>query len=150
MANNGRPPKPNEIKRATGNPGQRKLPELATVQILPAATAIPEPPADLQDEGRELWHKAWAMAITWLSPQSDMQAIIHACRCADDVAVARSRYRATTDPADARALVAVSKTYTDALSALGFDPTSRSRLGVAEVKKQSVLDELIARRQAKT
>lgn len=149
MAHNGRPPKPNEIKRATGNPGQRKLPELASVQILPMASEIPDPPADLQTEGRALWDKAWGMAITWLSPQSDLQSIIHACRAADDVAVARARYRATTDPADARALVAVSKTFTDALSALGFDPTSRSRLGVAEVKKQSVLDELIARRASK-
>jgi len=32
---------------------------------------------------------------------------------------------------------------------LGFDPTSRSRLGVAEVKRASALDNLIAKRQAK-
>ena len=34
-------------------------------------------------------------------------------------------------------------------SALGFDPTARSRLGLAEVKRQSKVEELQARRQAR-
>jgi P27 family predicted phage terminase small subunit len=34
-------------------------------------------------------------------------------------------------------------------SALGFDPTARSRLGLAEVKRQSKLEELSAARQAR-
>ena len=47
---------------------------------------------------------------------------------------------------DLRALVAVQKSLSDALSTLGFDPTARSRLGLAEVKRASKLDELRARR----
>jgi hypothetical protein len=35
------------------------------------------------------------------------------------------------------------------LSALGFDPTARSRLGVAEVRRASALDELITKRSAR-
>jgi phage terminase small subunit len=113
------------------------------------ATKIPDAPADLGKDGLELWGRAWSMAITWLSPDSDLSTIENTCRAADDLASARARYRATTEPADARAVVALSKTFTDALSSLGFDPTARSRLGVAEVKRASALDNLIAKRQAK-
>lgn len=142
----GRKPKPNEIKRAIGNPGQRPLPALATVSALPMSREIPPAPDYLQTEGRRLWERAWAQAITWLSPDSDMQAIETACRLADANVAAQNKYMATLEAADARGFVAVNKAFRESLSALGFDPTSRSRLGVAEVQKQSALDELIARR----
>jgi hypothetical protein len=78
-----------------------------------------------------------------------MQAIENAAKLADDLQMARNKYRATLDAADGRLLVHINKSFVDALSALGFDPTSRSRLGVAEVKRVSALDELIAKRQKK-
>ena len=146
MARTGRPPKPAEVKRATGNPGKRPIPKLAEVTVLPMAPRTPPPPDGLGDDGVKLWNSAWGHAITWLSPDSDWHAITLAAQLADDLAAARSRYRVTTDPADGRILVNLSKAYADALSALGFDPTSRSRLGVAEVRKASALDELLARR----
>jgi hypothetical protein len=145
----GRPPKPNELKRATGNPGRRALPELAVVTLLPMADQTPKAPEGLQEAGLQLWESAWANAITWLSTASDMQAIENAAKLADDLQMARNKYRATLDAADGRLLVHINKSFVDALSALGFDPTSRSRLGVAEVKRVSALDELIAKRQKK-
>ena len=145
----GRPPKPNELKRATGNPGRRALPELAVVTPLPMADQTPKAPEGLQEAGLQLWENAWAHAITWLSTASDMQAIENAAKLADDLQMARNKYRATLDAADGRLLVHINKSFVDALSALGFDPTSRSRLGVAEVKRVSALDELIAKRQKK-
>lgn len=149
----GRPPKPLEQKRRTGrssgrDSGGRKLPEIAEVVSLPAASAGgPEPPTDLLLDGRRLWTRAWDTAITWLSPASDMEAVEQACRLADDIATARERFRATRDPADGRLVVALHKELASALSALGFDPTARSRLGVAEVKRASALEDLIARRK---
>lgn len=122
------------------------MPAEGQVVALPMAGDVPECPSDFGLDAQQLWKRAWDAAITWLSPDSDREAIEQACRLADDVAAARRRYRATTDPADARALVALSKALTDGLSALGFDPTSRARLGVAEVKRASALDELIAKR----
>jgi hypothetical protein len=110
------------------------------------ADGTPEPPADIGLEGRDLWGRAWAAAVTWLSPDTDMTAVVGACRLADDLEVARRRYRATSDPGDGRAVVALSRELTAALSVLGFDPTARARLGVAEVKKLSALEELMARR----
>ena len=142
----GRPPKPVEVKRATGNPGRRELPDLAVITPLPMAIETPKPPMGLGVDGLRLWERAWDSAITWLSPQSDMEAIENAAVLADAVAAARKKYLATLEAADGRAFVQINKAFTDSLTSLGFDPVSRSRLGVAEVKKMSALDELIAKR----
>jgi hypothetical protein len=147
VARTGRPPKPVEVKRRTGNPGKRPLPKPSNVVALPPAAGIPAYPADLGLAGKRLWDRAWKAAITWLSPDSDGESVEEACRLADDLATARTRFRATTDPGDLRALVAASKQFTDALSVLGFNPTARARLGVAEVKRVSALEELVAKRQ---
>ena len=143
----GRPPKPNELKRLLGNPGQRPLPDIASITHLPMAREIPAPPANLAESGTALWNRAWAMAITWLSPVSDIEAIKNAAELADATETARARYMATHEPIDAKAYVAVNKAYTDALSSLGFDPISRSRLGVAEVRAATSMDKLLERRQ---
>jgi phage terminase small subunit len=148
----GRPPKPLEQKRRTGrSPGRdtggRKLPSPSNVVALPPAVGVPPYPADLGLAGKRLWDRAWKAAITWLSPDSDGESVEEACRLADDLATARTRFRATTDPGDLRALVAASKQFTDALSVLGFNPTARARLGVAEVKRVSALEELVAKRK---
>jgi len=145
----GRPPKPAELKRITGNPGKRALPELAAVTPLPMATKIPDPPVDLGVEGKRAWDNCWSLAITWLSPDSDLQAITNVCRLADDLQAARTKFHATLDNGDGRLVATLSKSFTDALTSLGFDPVSRSRLGVAEVKRVSALDQLIQQRQAK-
>lgn len=142
----GRPPKPVEVKRATGNPGQRKLPDLAVVTLLPMAHKIPEMPEGLGVDGARFWERAWSQAITWLSPDSDREAIENVARLADALTASRKKYLATLEAADGRAFVQINKAFTDGLTSLGFDPVSRSRLGVAEVKKISALDELIAKR----
>lgn len=146
MARTGRPPKPVEVKRRAGNPGRRPLPDPAQVIALPMADGVPEVPLDFGLDAARMWERAWGSAIHWLSPDSDMEAVEQACRLVDDVAIARERYRATRDPGDLRGLVSVQKLLHEALSCLGFDPTARSRLGLAEVKRASKLDELRARR----
>lgn len=154
MATRGRPPKPLEQKRLTGrtpttDSGGRPLPKLAEIVLLPQADGMPDFPADLSEAGRDLWRRVWQDGITWISPKTDAQAAEEACRAADDVAIARERYRATRDPKDASALVSLGKRLDDALSMLGFNPTARSRLGVAEVRRVSALDELIERRASR-
>ena len=146
----GRPPKPLKRHRRVGRGnGTRKAngaPLPAVVTPLPMAPGVPETPGDLEAAGRILWHRAWATGITWVSPLADLTTIEETCRLVDDLALARNRYRATTEPADARAVAALHKLLAESLSALGFDPTARARLGVAEVKRVSVLDELLERR----
>lgn len=150
----GRPRKPLEQKRKTGrtmttDSGGRPLPELANVTILPMAEGIPTPPSDLGLHGRELWEKAWDRAVTWLSPISDMKQVEHACKVADDLALAREVYRTTRDAQDGRLVVALNKSFIEALASLGFTPVSRSQLGVAEVRRVSALEQLIATKRTK-
>ena len=147
-----RPPKPAEIKRATGrapgrDSGGRLLNELSVVTSLPMAFEKPEAPAMLGSEGNKLWDRVWDSAITWLSPQSDMSAIENACLLSDAVSSARTKYMATLESADARAYVAINESFVKSLSSLGFDPVSRSKLGVAEVQRVSAIDQLLAKRQ---
>lgn len=143
----GRPPKPTEVKRRLGNPGKRALPAEGTVVHLPMAEGVPECPADFGLEARRLWERIWQTGITWISPTSDAEAAEQACRLADDVAVARERYRATREPADGRMVATFHRELASALSALGFDPAARTRLGVAEVTRVSKLEALRAKRE---
>lgn len=150
----GRPRKPIEQKRKTGrtpttDSGGRKLPDVTNVTILPMADGTPTPPIDLGLAGRELWEKAWDRAITWLSPTSDIKQVEQACRIADDLSLARTIYNTTRDSQDGRLVVALNKSYSDALASLGFTPVSRSQLGVAEVKRVSALEQLIASKRTK-
>lgn len=142
MPRTGRPPVPNEIKRRNGNPGKRALPKEGTVVELAPAAGVPDVPEDLGNDGAALWERAWNTAITWLSPLSDTAAVEHACRLADDLAFARQMYRVTGDPKDGRLVASLSKEFANALAALGFDPASRTRLGVAEVTRVSKLQKL--------
>jgi hypothetical protein len=123
------------------------LPELANVTILPMADMKPEPPAMLGEDGKLFWNRIWDNAITWLSPVSDLSAIENAAKLADAVTAARTKYMATLESADGRAYVQINKAFTDSLASLGFDPVSRSRLGVAEVKRVSAIDQLLEKRQ---
>ncbi len=143
----GRPPLPAEVKRLSGrSPGRdsggRPLPDLATVSTLRQADGTPDYPEGIGPAGAALWRRAWSAAITWLSPDIDNEAVERACRLADVAAIAQQRYQATTDPKDATAVIKASHELGIALAELGFTPVSRSRLGVAEVKKISKLDEL--------
>lgn len=151
MAPVGRPPSPIEHHRRVGRGGTKKadgrpLPVTGEIVALPQANGAPDLPAEVGEHGAELWRQIWQQGLTWISPQTDMAAAIEACRVADDLAVARRRYRATSDPKDASALAAMGKRFDEALSVLGFNPTARSRLGVAEVKRVSALDKLLERR----
>jgi hypothetical protein len=143
----GRPPVPAEVKRARGTARPDRMPDESNVLQLPGAIDTPQAPVGLGLEGMSLWKQIWEGALLWLSPRTDMAAIEEACRLEDDVAIARMRYRATSDPRDARALFALNKALTSALSSLGFDPAARTRLGVAEVKAASAIEKLLERKE---
>ena len=150
----GRPPKPTELKRKMGNPGRRPLPTLATVTALqPASTA----PDHLTPKSQELWDKLRSTAF-WISntDESNLQLL---CEKLDR----RDEYNAKLQASDfvlytdkgyayANPLVGMISTIeteiTKLFSLLGLTPTDRTRLGVAEVKARSALDELIAKRNS--
>ena len=161
MTARGRPPKPIELKRRTGNPGRRPLPDKnKTIALVPSAGA--PVPVTLMAAGREVWHRAQEHAI-WLS-RLDLMLLEILCRAVDQHdemsrIVAEDGFtqiepivtpaghvvgeKKTSHPL-LKELRALEKQIQSTAGALGFDPTARSRLGLAEVKRQSKLEELQA------
>jgi hypothetical protein len=68
------------------------------------------------------------------------------CEAYDERTSLRAQVMTDGDWRDRVGLRSLESQITSMLSALGFNPTDRTRLGFAEVKAHSVLDELIARR----
>ena len=143
MANMGRPPKPIEQKRLTGNPGKRALPDIATVQQIERATTIPEPGRPLLKYGRELWDKVWDAGLNWISPTTDMELLLMTCELVDERWNLRVKVMQNDDSRMRRGLRDLDRLIIGNLSLLGFTPSDRSRLGLAEVKAQSKYQQLM-------
>lgn len=146
MAQMGRPPKPAEIKRLTGNPGKRKLPNEREIVLLPAALEAPEPTRPLLRYGREVWDKVWEVGVNWISPNTDIELLLMTCEMIDERWNLRVKVMQTDDPKLRRGLRELDKQIINNLSLLGFTPADRSRLGWAEVKAKSKLEELLAKK----
>jgi len=149
------PRKPNELKRAQGNPGGRKLPELASVLSLPQ---VSNAPAHLSDPMKQLWddireRASWiaetdASSLQLLCEKFDRRSELQAKLQASDYVLYTDKGYAYANPLVGM-LSTVETEIFKILGSLGLTPSDRSRLGVAEVKRASALDELIAKRQAK-
>lgn len=146
MAQMGRPPKPVEQKRLTGNPGKRKLPNEGEIVLLPAATEIPEPSRPLMKYGREVWDTVWNVGVNWISPNTDVELLLMTCEMVDERWNLRVKVMQTDDPKLRRGLRELDRIIIGNLSLLGFTPADRTRLGWAEVKTQSKLEMLLAKK----
>lgn len=137
----GRPPKPAEQKRLLGNPGKRPLPSGLTVIPAVDIEKIADGPivAALVESG----------ATPWIG-QSDMPTVRLAQRLWDDMERLRSALDDEFHPKTHAAYIATIKELGVCLSKLGLSPSDRSRLGVAEVKARSKLEELMDRRRTRT
>lgn len=142
MATNGRPPKPTELKRALGNPGKRALPEKGQLIPLPAAVSTPEPSRPLGKYGRQLWDDVWGIGGLWISPNTDAELLLMTCEMIDERWNLRVKVMSAGDPRERRALRDIDRLIVSNLSLLGLTPADRTRLGVAEVKRVSKLEEL--------
>ncbi len=131
-----------------GNPGKRPLPKDSELQALPAAKDIPEPYRPLLKPGTELWNRCWSMGATWISPEADAEILLMTCEMVDERWNLRIKAMNNDDMSMGRRVDRLTGLITQNLSLLGFTPTDRSKLGVARVKVESKLEELIARRNA--
>jgi hypothetical protein len=148
MSRMGRPPKPIEQKRLLGNPGKRALPQEGSLVLLPSMYEIPETPRPLVTKAaRDLWERTWSMGQTWLSPSTDIELLLMTCEMIDERWNLRIKVLQDNRPEERRGLRELDKQIINNLSLLGFTPTDRSRLGVAEVKRVSKLEELRAKRE---
>lgn len=142
----GRPTKPIEQKRLLGNPGRRPLPESSALVQINGVTEIPEPARPLLKYGREFWDKIWSMGSTWISFNSDSELLLMTCEMIDERWNLRIKVMQSDEPRLRRGLRELDRQIISNLSLLGFTPSDRSRLGVAEVKAASKLEELKLRK----
>lgn len=133
----GRKPKPTEQKRRTGNPGKRALPDARTLKPVPAVDSSAVELTPLQALERAL-----GAGSHWLA-ESDAPTIVLARDALEMYAELREDPKAK--PSD---VVAAGKWVQSLFGDLGFSPSERSRLGLAEVKAASVLEDLRARRSS--
>lgn len=151
------PPKtPREVKKARGTLRPDRDPQPLT--IIAAVPYDTEPPATLADEGIREWRHVLA-SCPWIGP-SDLRNLRLFCEAIDRrslllAELADQGYVLYTDKGYAYlnpahgALATTEAQITKWLSLLGLSPSDRSRLGVAEVKARSKLEELRSRREAK-
>jgi phage terminase small subunit len=137
------PPKPIERKRKTGNPGKRALPAVGTLIALPMAEQVPEPPRPLGPEGTKLWNRIWENGKTWISPISDIELVLLMCESMDERTQLRLIVLRGSDWRDRVALRSLESQLVSMISALGMNPTDRSKLGVAEIKAKGKLEALL-------
>jgi P27 family predicted phage terminase small subunit len=151
----GRPAKPVERKRKAGNPGKRRLPAPARAELV--AAGVPPTPRDLGPAGTQAWTRIWTAGADWLSPSTDFDFLVLIAEAYDTRALIKQALESepvfgTTD----KGFIHVHPGYaalrnTDAqiarwLGLCGFTPSDRTRLGLAEVKRQTNLAALLAKR----
>lgn len=170
MSQTGRPPKSIEQKRLTGNPGRRPLPARSSMIALEPASDVPPVPVSLKEHGRARWTEIWSSpARAWLARDIDIIRVSTVCQLADDIAnyrrlidgmgpvlletvvtatgVVTGEKKIVPNPL-VKMLREAEKNLDRELTTLAFDPVSRARLGLAEVKRQTILEQLITGRQA--
>jgi hypothetical protein len=113
------------------------------------ADALPEPSRPLAKYGTDLWERVWELGVNWISPNTDYELLLMTCELVDERWNLRARVLQSNDRQERRQLLELSRLIISNLSLLGFTPTDRSRLGLAEVKAQSKIAEMQARRAAR-
>lgn len=134
----GRPPKPTEQKRRTGNPGRRKLPN--TQLEIVNTPQVPQPHRPLGPAGEAFWKRVWAVGFAWISQHTDIELLQMVSELIDERQSLRMKVLVDQDWRDRTALRALDAQVLDCLSLLGFTPVDRARLGFVEVKIQNELD----------
>lgn len=153
----GRPPKPVERIRATARNSTHKAdgrPLPAVRETIVKDVLVPDKPGDLGERGSREWDSIWLAGSSWLAPAQDYRWVEIICRAYDDIEGFRAKVaemgltvkgsmgQITANPLIMeirRAEAQIMK----ALSTLGFSPSDRARLGLAEIKVRSKLEEMM-------
>lgn len=139
------PGKPAEEKRRIGS---RNYKPGDNVILLEAADGVPEPIRRLGDSGLNLWVRVWSMGVNWISPRTDIELLQITCEQLDERDSLRDYVLENVDAWHERsALRELEKSIRSNLSLLGFTPTDRMKLGVAEVQALNKLEKLRAKHE---
>ena len=138
------PPKPNEVKKKIGSKNYK---EPVTDVVLPMSEETPEPLRPLELSGKALWNRIWHGAQLWLSNRTDVELVQLVCEQLDERDLLRAFVLENMEAWHERAaLRQLEKDIASNLGQLGFSPAERTRLGLAEVKRQSKLEELMSKK----
>ena len=134
MARTGRPPKPVEQKKRQGTYRKDRDPSSGALAVVPpiGSDMVELDPVVALDA-------VLSAGVHWIASTDSMKVALLR-EAMEDYARLRAAGAAPKDVREGRAEVA------KLLSELGFDPTARARLVLAEVKAQSKLEEIRARR----
>ena len=136
------PAKPIEQKRLLGNPGRRPIPQAA--EYVPGGYI--EPLRDLGEAGLQLWKSAMTTGEQWIARNTDTHLLQLTCEQMDRREHLINYWR--NDPTDKNLLMRlgeIERSIASNLGQMGFTPSDRSRLGLAEIKAKSKLQELFER-----
>ena len=138
MAN---PAKPLEVKRALGNPGRRPLPDVQATVSLVAGRIEPHQPLDWA--GMLLWNRVFNAGQTWISPQTDVELLLLTCKQLDrQVLIERQFAEKPEDFHIHRQLLDLESAIVTNLGKLGLTVDARSKLGLAEIKAETKMEQL--------
>jgi len=138
------PGKPAEVKKKLGS---RHYSEPVTDIELVQPEGTPEPLRRLEESGLEFWDRVWNRGSLWISHRTDIELVQMVCEQLDERDSLRSFVLENMDAWHERAaLRQLEKDIASNLSSLGFTPADRTKLGLAEVKTQSKLQELMAKK----
>jgi P27 family predicted phage terminase small subunit len=118
----------------------------------------PKMPAGLKRRGKQEWTQIWAVG-PWLNPEQDYPWVEMIARAYDDIDTFRRQVqkdglivKGYAGQTVAHPLIAEIRKCEDTirrcLSVLGYSPTDRARLGLAEVKRQSALQDFLDKSDA--
>ena len=137
------PGKPAELKKKLGSKYANSSPEMTVQQL----DAIPEPLRRLEDSGMNFWRQVFQRGHTWLK-ETDLELLQVVCEQLDERDILRVFVLDNVEAWHERsALRVLERDLADNLKELGFTPTSRQKLGIAEIKAASKLDELMQRKE---
>jgi len=143
MAN---PAKPLEVKRALGNPGKRSLPDVDKTISLSSGRVEPHQPLDWA--GLLLWNRVFGAGQTWISPQSDVELLLLTCKQLDRQVMLEGQFVERPDDYHVhRQLLDLESAIVKNLGLLGLTVDARSKLGLAEIKVESKMEQLRKRQE---
>lgn len=151
-----RRPKPLERIQATARNSTHKANGSALVKAdytITKRVDAPPCPRGLKRHGRSEWAKIWAVG-PWLNPEQDYPWVEMIARAYDDIDTFRERVtedglivKGYAGQTVAHPLIAEIRKCEDTirrcLSILGYSPTDRARLGLAEIHRQSALQDFL-------
>lgn len=134
MATRGPKPVPIEVKRRRGTLRPSRMPNRSTLGTVEPINATDVPPL-------ASFAQVLSTASGWLAA-TDSILVAMLRESLEEREQLRELVTATGDVAHRRALRDLDRQIVTMLADLGFDPTARARLGLAEVKAATTLDRL--------